>query len=132
MKRTPLRRKSKSPIRKLQDLLWEECKRITREQFGNTCYTCGKKGLEGSGWHTGHLFAKASVGAYLKYDLRILRPQCYYCNINLGGNGAVFYQKMLKIEGADYLERIEKDKQVTVKADVHYAKLLEEYKTIKL
>lgn len=130
MKRTRLKRKSKSPQRKIEDLLWEECKRITREQFGNTCYTCGARGLQGSNWHTGHLYPKASVGAYLKYDLRILRPQCYNCNINLGGNGAVYYQKMLKIEGQDYLDRLEQDKQITVKAIDHYTALLEEYKTI--
>lgn len=132
MKRTPLKKASKQPISLLQRKLWEECKRIIREQFGNSCYTCPAKGLIGSNWHTGHLYPKASVGAYLKYDLRILRPQCYNCNINLGGNGAVYYQKMLKIEGQEYMDRINQDKQVSVKAYDHYQKLLEEYKTIKL
>lgn len=131
LKRTPLKKVSKQSISLLQRKLWEECKRIVREQFGNVCYTCGAKGLQGSNWHTGHLYPKASVGAYLKYDLRILRPQCYNCNINLGGNGAVYYEKMVKIEGQDYLDRINKDKQISVKAYDHYQKLLEEYKTIK-
>ena len=131
MKKTPLKKKSKQSISLLQRKLWDECKRIIREQYGNTCFTCGKTGLEGSNWHTGHLYPKASLGAYLKYDLRVLRPQCYNCNINLGGNGARYYRKLIATEGKDYVEKIEKDKQVTVKAYDHYLKLLEEYKTIR-
>ena len=132
MKRTALKKKSKSPQRKIEDALWEECKRITREQFGNVCYTCGARGLQGSNWHTGHMWSKASLSAFLKYDLRVLRPQCYNCNVNRGGQGADFYAKMLKIEGKDYMERLEQDRQKTVQAHDFYKKLLEEYKTITL
>jgi hypothetical protein len=116
MKKTPLKRKSKSPQKKIEDALWNECKRIIREQFGNVCYTCGAKGLQGSNWHTGHLYAKASLGAYLKYDLRVLRPQCYHCNINLGGMGAEFYKKMLRIEGEEYMGSVDEDQKITVTA----------------
>lgn len=76
------------------------------------------------------MFAKASVGAYLKYDLRILRPQCYFCNINCGGRGAEFIENMRRIEGDEYVDQILKDKNVTVKAYDHYLKLLEEYKKL--
>lgn len=127
MKKSRLKRKSKSADRKLQDQLWELCKQITRKKYGNKCYTCGKDGLEGSGWHTGHMLPKASVGAFLKYDLRILRPQCYYCNINLGGNGAEFYRRMILEVGSAAVNEIILDKQKTVKASDHYAKLLIEY-----
>jgi glucokinase len=34
MKRTPLKRKSKSAIRKVQDLLWQECRRIIKKRYG--------------------------------------------------------------------------------------------------
>lgn len=132
MKRTPLKKKSKQPISLIQRKLWEECRRIVREQFGNTCYTCGARNLSGSNWHTGHLWAKASLGAYLKYDLRVLRPQCYKCNIHHGGMGADFYTKMEKIEGKDYMQRLELDRNISVKAYDHYVSLLEEYKTIRL
>lgn len=66
----------------------------------------------------------------MKYDLRILRPQDYYCNINLGGNGAVFYSKMLKEIGQEAMEQLEKDRQVSVKAYDHYVQLTEEYTKI--
>jgi len=125
-----MRKKSLQKISTIQVKLWDECKRIIREKYGNTCYTCGKSGLSGLGWHTGHLFAKASLGAYLKYDLRVLRPQCYHCNINLGGMGAIFIENMRKIEGNAYVNKILKDRQKTVVAYDHYVKLLAQYKLL--
>lgn len=129
MKRSPIRKKSKSAIKVVQDKLWDECKRIIKIRYGNTCYTCGKE-VTGSNRHTGHMLAKASLGAYLKYDLRLLRPQCYHCNINLGGQGAVYIENMREIEGDAYVDGILRDRNVTVKAYDHYLKTLEEYKRL--
>lgn len=126
MKRFRLRKKSKQPISKLQRQLWLHCKRIIRQRYGNTCYTCGRTNLEKSNWHTGHLLAKASLGAFLKYDLRLLRPQCYHCNINLGGCGAIFIENLRQKEGNDYVDQILKDRSLTVKAYDHYVQLLSE------
>lgn len=132
MKKTKLRKKSKSPQRKLEDLLWEHCRRITFEQYGTDCYTCNQKNLVGRNLHCGHMWPKASLGASLKYDIRILRPQCYFCNINAGGQGAVFYRRMLKEEGKPYMTKLEQLKNVTVKAMDHYAILLQEYNNVRL
>lgn len=126
-----MRKKSKQSISLIQRKIWEECKRIIRSKYKNVCYTCGRVGLEGSNWHTGHLLAKASLGAYLKYDLRLLRPQCYNCNINLGGNGAIFIENMRAIEGNEYVDKILADRKETVKAIDHYLNVLEEYKSIE-
>lgn len=125
-----MKKKSKQKISVIQRQLWQHCKRIIRKKYEHTCYTCGKTGLEGSNLHTGHLYAKASIGAYLKYDLRVLRPQCYFCNINCGGRGADFIENMRLIEGNAYVDAIIADKNKTVKAYDHYLKLLEEYKKI--
>lgn len=130
MKRGRLRKASKQPISKLQRVLWELCKQIIRARHGNTCYTCGRTGLIGSNWHTGHMWAKASLGAYLKYDLRVLRPQCAVCNLFYGGRGAEFYRKMLKENGEAFMEQLEKDKNVEVRAYDHYLYLIEVYKKI--
>lgn len=127
MKRSPLRKKSKASISKLQRKLWELCKTIIRQKYANICYTCGKTGLEGSNWHTGHLFPKASLGAFLKYDLRVLRPQCYNCNINLGGNGARFFEIIREVEGDEYMQKLLEDRQKTVKAYDHYVQTIAEY-----
>jgi len=73
------------------------------------------------------MWAKASVGAYLKYDLRILRPQCYHCNINLGGRGADFYVRMLNEIGEEKMAQLQKDRQILCNAMDHYLKLINEY-----
>lgn len=125
-----LRRVSKQPISKLQKLIWNECKRITRATYGNSCYTCPKKGLKGSDWHTGHMWPKAALGAYLKYDLRILRPQCYHCNINLGGCGADFIERMSKECAPEFMAALREDRKVTVKAYDHYLRILDEYRRL--
>lgn len=130
MKRTKLKKKSKDSISLLQRKIWELCKQIIRKKYGNTCYTCGKTGLASFNWHTGHLLAKASIGAYLKYDIRLLRPQCYACNIHQGGRGADFIERMRKDEGNEYVDQILRDRQVTVKAYDHYLKIHEEYQVL--
>lgn len=131
MKRGKLKKKSKQSVSLLQRKLWDECKRIIRIRYPNICYTCGKQGLDGSNWHTGHLIAKASLGAYLKYDLRLLRPQCYTCNIHMGGMGAIFIDNMRKIEGNEYVDQILNDRNIIVNAYDHYTMLLEKYQEIK-
>lgn len=134
MKRTALKKKSKSDFKKLEDELWEECRRITFEQFGNDCYTCPQKNLVGRNLHCGHMWAKGSLGALLKYDIRILRPQCYRCNMHLGGMGAVFRKRMEKEEGKTYMNKLDvdhiEDSRGLLKASVHYTNLLAEYKKI--
>ena len=130
-RKTKLRKQSKQKISLLQRKIWAECKRIIRARYPNTCYTCGAKNLEGKNWQTGHLLAKASVGAYLKYDLRLLRPQCLKCNIHHGGRGAEFIEYMRAEEGNAYVNKILKDKNITVKAYDHYEKIYEQYKQIK-
>lgn len=126
-----MRKKGKSKISVIQRKIWEHCKRIIRARYEHTCYTCGAMNLEGSNLHTGHMWAKESLGAYLKYDLRILRPQCFRCNMHLGGMGAVFYAQMLKENGASVMRQLEKDRNTEVRALDHYKKILEEYKLIK-
>ena len=130
MKRSPIRKKGKQKISVIQRRLWLLCKEITRKRYGNTCYTCEASALIGSNWQTGHMWAKASVGAYLKYDLRILRPQCAVCNLFQGGRGADFYRKMLQEIGQSAMDALEKDRQVTVNAMEHYLRLIEEYKSL--
>lgn len=132
MKRTALKRKSKSPQRKLEDDLWTECRRIIEEQYGTDCYTCLAKHLQGSNKQLGHVpWPKATLGAFLKYDIRLLRYQCFMCNINRGGMGAEAYKRMLKEEGKVYMDKLEHDRTILVKSTDWYTKLLREYKTIR-
>lgn len=130
MIKTPLKKKSKQSISKIQRQIWELCKTIIRKKYGNVCYTCGTQNLQGSNWHTGHLLAKASLGAYLKYDLRVLRPQCYKCNIHHGGNGAIFIENMRQKEGDEYVNLILLDRNKSVKAYDHYVEILGKYQEL--
>ena len=84
--------------------------------------------MEGSNWHTGHLIAKAAIGANLKYDLRVLRPQCGVCNIFRGGAGADFLRNMIIREGQEYVDGIFRDRTLTTKAYPYYEMLIEKYK----
>lgn len=128
MKRTPLRRKSKSETTKLQDKLWELCKQINRKEQPNVCYTCGAVSLEGSNWQTGHMWAKASLSNHLKYDMRVLRSQCMRCNCHMGGMGADFYKNMIKEIGQEAMDELEKERWITIKADKQwYLDKIEEY-----
>lgn len=125
----------KTPIKKIQELLWKECRRIVRERYKHedgtwSCFTCGRLIDEPSKAQTGHFIPSSTCGAYLRYDLRNLRIQDYFCNINCGGAGAEFYRKLVQEKGQDHVDEIFKDKAKIVNAYDRYSELLEEYKKI--
>lgn len=131
-----MKKVSAQPISKIQRLLWVECRRVADILYKPKngvfkCYTCGRA-VSGSNKQLGHVpWAKAALGAFLKYDMRVLRWQCYHCNINLGGAGTEAYKRMLREEGQAYVDKLEVDRQKTVKAYDHYIALLEYYKSIE-
>lgn len=132
MKKTPLKRKSKSNIRKLQDELWKECRRVTMDRYlckdgRHYCFTCDKP-IESSNRQLGHFIPNSVGGALLRYNLDNLRLQCYYCNINLGGNGSEFYRRLVKEKGQEYVDYLFRLKTQTIKAEDHYNELLNTYK----
>jgi len=116
--RTRLKKKSKQKISTIQIKIWEICKELVRRRDGNVCIVCGKTGLEGSGWHTGHFIPRSTCGAFLRYNLRNLHSSCYNCNINLGGNGAMFLVALEGRYGREFVNKILQDKQRTTKADI--------------
>lgn len=125
------KRKAPSVLRSLRNKLWELCKAITRKRYGNTCYTCDKWPLAGPGWQTGHFIPRSRGGLSLKYDLKNLRPQCYGCNIDLGGNGSEFYRRLVQNEGQEYVDELFSRKNFLLKEtkDFYYDKIAE-YKNI--
>jgi hypothetical protein len=126
-----MRKQSKQPISKIQRQIWEECRRIKNKRGGVNCYTCISKDLQGSNKQLGHMWAKASLPACLKYELDILEWQCARCNIWMGGMGADFFKKKIKELGEKRMKELEKSRQKTVKAYDYYVELLEKYKKIK-
>jgi len=128
MKRTKLKKVSKMPISKLQREIWQLCREIANIIYPSDCFTCPQKGLVGSNRQLGHMWAKASLGAFLKYDLRILRWQCFSCNIHKGGMGADFYKRLLDEQGGEFMELLEKDRNKIVNAYDYYLELRDRYK----
>lgn len=130
MKKSKLKKVGKQPISKIQKLLWQECRRVADILYKNDCYTCHAKNLTGSNKQLGHVpYPKSTLGAFLKYDMRVLRWQCFACNIHHGGMGAEAYKKMLREEGKAFMKQLEQDRQKTIKAYDFYVELLETYKT---
>lgn len=118
----------------LKKKLWEECKRIIRSTYITKegywrCFTCDRLLEEAKDAQTGHFLPSSTCGAFLRYDLRNLRVQCYNCNINQGGAGAEFYRRLVQTEGQSYVDQLFKDKNVSIKADIFwYQSKLNEYK----
>lgn len=126
-------KKKKNQIPKLKKKLWELCKQIIRIIYQNkdgswNCFTCGRRISEPANAQTGHFIPSSTCGAYLRYDLRNLRIQCYFCNINCGGNGALFYSKLVEEKGQEFVDQLLKDKNIILKADaIFYISLIEDY-----
>lgn len=114
--------------------LWKLCRQLTFGKYGTDCYTCNQKHLSGQNLQCGHGYPGGALGASMKYDLRILRPQCYSDNINKGGMGVVFWKSLerdLGKEVADalYLE-CQSSKGKPVNARIHYTDLIIKYKAM--
>lgn len=119
---------SNKSVRQLEDTLWKLCRELTFKKYGNTCYTCGQRNLEKQNLQCGHYYPKGALGASMKYDLRILRPQCFQCNINHGGMTGMFREKM-KLEigkkaEQELFNQCSASKGKPVKSSDHYLKLI--------
>lgn len=126
-----MRKHGKSELSKIQRKLWELCRQVAFKRFSKDgkvdCYTCGAKDLQKQNRQLGHMWAKASLGAFLKYDMRVLRWQCYHCNMNLGGMGADFRKRMEGEIGKKAMTQLEKDRQILTNAKDHYLNLISNY-----
>lgn len=120
-------------MKSIEKELWDLCKAITRVRYKH-CYTCPQKNLVGMNCQTGHMHPKGACGSAMKYDLRLLRLQCFQCNINYGGMGAVFLENMKEeigaIEALALLAEAKLSKGKPIKARDHYLGIIEQYKKI--
>lgn len=111
--------------------LWELCKTIIRKRDGRFCFVCGAVIKKKRNKHTGHFIPSASCGGYLRYDIRNLALSCYHCNINCGGNGALFNQRLREVYGDDFVNKLFIDKRKIIKLDFWYVSdLIKQYEKI--
>lgn len=101
-----------SEASRLKKKLWKITREIVFKTYGTDCYTCEQKDLKGANLQGGHCPWPGSIlSTVCKFDARFIRPQCYSCNINHGGMGAVALERMQK-EGVD-IEQLKKLNQET-------------------
>ena len=96
--------------------LWDLTTQIARFIYPNVCYTCGRAGLQGANWHTGHFLPSGSCGLFLRYDFRNLRSQCFACNRNYGGEGAEFYRRMVREVGQAAVDKLFEEKKIKLES----------------
>jgi len=127
LKRTRIKRKSKTPIAKAKAKLWKALKKVIEIRDGDTCISCGAKGLKGHSKHGGHFIPSSSCGGFLRYDFRNVHIQCATCNLFRGGAGAEYTLVLQKKYGPKFVERIIADKQQTIKLDIQYVEQLTDF-----
>lgn len=127
MKRTRIKRKSKTKIAKAKEKLWKALKKVIDIRDGPNCISCGAAGLVGHNKHGGHFIPSSSCGGFLRYDLRNVHNQCATCNLFRNGAGAEYTLTLQKKYGKKFVEQIVKDKNETIKLDLDYVERMTEY-----
>jgi 5-methylcytosine-specific restriction endonuclease McrA len=111
---------------------WKACSEYIRRKFSDengycSCVTCGKT-KHYKEMQAGHFIPKKKGNAVYFVEENIA-PQCYQCNINLGGYGAMYNKYMLETYGQEKIDELLKLAQTTIKFTVSDLKEIEtEYK----
>jgi len=119
MKRGKLAKKSKVKLSILKRKLWEVVSKRIKERDKNICFTSGKY-VVGSNAHCGHGTPSSICGGRLRYHPKNLHCQSYHENVNLGGNGRVYYQNQVKKYGQETVDKLDKLKDQFIKVDADY------------
>ena len=122
-----LRKSSRTPLAQAKKNLWKELKVIVHKRDYSRCISCGAKNLEGTNRQGGHFIPSASCGGFLRYDLRNVWTQCAKCNLFHSGAGAEYTVALQNKFSKSFVDRIIKDKQVTIKLDLDYIMRLTEH-----
>lgn len=125
IKKKKIKRIKKPSISKLKKKLWKVCTEFIRLRDKNQCFTCGNKCV-GKNNHTGHFVTSMLCNLELRYDPMNLRTQCLRCNLFMNGNTVIFYRRMIKDFGQEYVDAIcdQIGKPVVWKRSDYEAKIL--------
>jgi len=127
MRKTAIKKKSKTPLAKAKTKLWKSLKVLLDIRDGPVCISCGVEGLVGANKHGGHFIPSSSCGGFLRYDLRNVFNQCATCNLFRNGAGAEYTLALQKRFGNKFVENIILDKRLSIKLDVPYIDGMTEY-----
>ena len=133
MKKTPLRRKSKTPYAKLKGEVWEvfsrfirlrDCLFTTGTRTHGRCISCDKL-CTFSQLQAGHFIPGRSSN--ILFDEEIVHAQCSYCNNALEGNHHNYRKAILDLYGNGYDEVLQQRRYVTKKFTIPELRELLEY-----
>lgn len=130
MRRTRIAKKAKpKSIGYYKNRFWSVFSQYIRLRDNGICFTCGLK-KHWKNMQAGHMVPRASGGLSLYFHEQNVHCQCYRCNINLGGNGAVYAKNFIKKYGQEAFDTIMelKDRGYTKFTIDDYKRLTESYK----
>jgi len=127
MRKSGIKKKSKTPLAKAKTRLWKSLKVLLDIRDGPVCISCEAEGLMGANKHGGHFIPSSSCGGFLRYDLRNVFNQCATCNLFRNGAGAEYTLALQKKFGNKFVENILADKIMGIKLDVQYVDSLTSY-----
>lgn len=82
---------------------------LIKKRDGNICISCGKRGLKGRNWATGH-YAKAELcNIVWRYKPTNIHSQCFFCNKWRRGNTIEYRKNLIKKIGEENVIRIEEN-----------------------
>lgn len=103
--------------------------KYVRHRDKGICFTCGLR-KDPKEMQAGHCIPK-SLGNALYFDEGNVFCQCYRCNINLGGNGAIYIKKIEDLYGKDEVERLMQLKNEIRKYSIQdYIDLRDKFETL--
>ena len=109
----------KKSISQLKKKLWNVVSKRIKERDNYICFTSGKK-VEGANAHCGHGLPSSICGGRLRYHPKNLHCQSYYENINLGGNGTIYYQEQVRRYGKECVDKLYNLRNSYIKVDSDY------------
>lgn len=127
MRKSKVKKKSKTPLAKAKAKLWKVLKQVIEIRDEDVCISCGAEGLSGHNRHGGHFIPSSSCGGFLRYDLRNVWIQCATCNLFRNGAGAEYTRALEKKFSTKFVDEIIVDKQVSIKLDIAYIEAMTEY-----
>ena len=125
--KSELKKLKKPKTSALKKKLWKIVSGRIKERDKFICFT-SKKQVSGMNAHCGHGLPASICGGRLAYHPKNLHCQSYHENINLGGNGTIYYQEQVKKYGKEATEALYLLRGKYISLDTnHYLKLIELY-----
>lgn len=119
-------KKQKMTIGRWKKKLWVVFAKFIKERDGYVCFTCGRP-VEGKNAHAGHFIPKSVCGLGLYFSELNVHAQCFHCNINLGGNGAEYYVRMVEKYGQEVVDDLMEQKRNKITKELNWEELWERY-----